>query len=295
MGSKRFANLNSYPVILPTPRGGQRVFRSGEFTTESWFSRFQGDGQLKEVNASYTPACVRRPRNLANNRSVTVNSPIVAPRVGPCAMSCQTACQNSCELSCESTKQNIVVHENYEQIGGTFLCRHCDWSSQKIKSVAEHMQHYHPDAKPGPEQEQGSAKATDPAGGPRASGAIVSRPPDGKSAVPPQTLAPLGSHDNADEETKWWYRLNGELQCKTCEVVGHGWKTSHMDAMLRHCIKYHEMPEEEAKKPKLPVKVPETPALTGDQETVGWKCEKCGRGFKTKGGLSTHRRYCKDK
>jgi len=293
MGSKRYANLNSYPVILPTSRGGQRVFRSGEFTTESWFSRFQGNGQLTEVDDSYTPAKVRKPKSLATKRPVNFNSPVTPPRVGPCALSCQTACQNSCELACESTKQNIVVHANYEQIGDTFLCRHCDWSTQKPERVAAHMQHYHPDAESGPEQEQGSANTTDPAGGPRASGASAPRPSVGRSAVPPQAPASLGSLDDVDENTKWWYRRNGELFCKTCEVVGHGWKTSHMDAMLRHCVKYHEMPEEEAKIPEPPVPAPDPETVVEEPGAAGWKCKDCGRSFKTKGGLSTHSRYCK--
>ena len=45
----KYVNLNPFPVTLPTPSGGQRVFRPGDFDTGSWFSRFQGHHQLTEV------------------------------------------------------------------------------------------------------------------------------------------------------------------------------------------------------------------------------------------------------
>lgn len=269
------------------------MFRAGEFTNETWFSRFQGDGQLTEVEGQYTPKrAARGPRRISKTQSVSFMPPVSVPQAGPCSASCQTGCQNTCELACESAKQQIVVYPNYEHIGTSYYCRHCDWSTTDLPKVTEHMEHYHPAAGAGPGQEQGPAKTTDPEGEPRASGASVPRSPDGKSAVPPQAPVSSGSVENAEEQTVWWFRSGGELHCKTCAVVGHGWKTSHRDAMDRHCMMYHEMPESEKNKEPV-IETPAAKELTEEPEAVGFKCEVCGRSFKTKGGLSTHKRFCK--
>ena len=46
----KFVNSNNFPVFVPDTRGGQILFRPGEGSTDQWFSRFLGKGQLTKVS-----------------------------------------------------------------------------------------------------------------------------------------------------------------------------------------------------------------------------------------------------
>lgn len=57
----KYMNLNSFPVSLPDGRGGQVMFRPGEGTTKSWFSRLCGPNQLTKIDPNILSFSARKP------------------------------------------------------------------------------------------------------------------------------------------------------------------------------------------------------------------------------------------
>lgn len=57
----KYQNCNSFPVFVPGERGEQILFRPGQFTTKSWFSRFCGERKLTRLSIEGT--AVKLPEN----------------------------------------------------------------------------------------------------------------------------------------------------------------------------------------------------------------------------------------
>lgn len=238
----RYANLTNHPIIHHSPRGGSVFFRPGEARSESWWSRFVGDGPagLTEVADDYVPSRDFKPTPPTDMRPVRSPSVIreQMPRTGcsgKCETSCQAACEASCELACESGKQVIKVFDHYVQVGADYQCRYCDWLTQDKSRIEPHLKAYHseqmatavkePKKQEGPGPRQGVRPLPDPG---------VESP-----TIPSQDSPTSGLP--ARDGLPWETRGN-ELVCRKCLELGFEWKTSDVEEMEKHVRNRHREP-----------------------------------------------------
>lgn len=130
MQDKRYINRNAFPVWLPTPRGGQMLFRPGEFTTEQWFSRFVGRDQLTAelVNQPGVPILVKPQTTPA------APQPIVHPAIAPA-------------VAAKKVAPTFTSHEetpHYVMRNGVYQCKLCEiFRTGSAELMRAHLGEYH--------------------------------------------------------------------------------------------------------------------------------------------------------
>lgn len=240
----KYANLQVYPIILPSPAGGSVYFRPSEYRTGSWWSRFVGHGQLSEVDDAYSPS-----RDFRRGTPTVPPKPVVSPRRIPeapgvacnanCEAECQANCEASCQVACETDEQVIKIHDHYEQIGKSFNCRYCEWNTKDEAKIDVHMQAYHAAQvqvaekakEESPDSPSTDQQAEDP-------GRDADQPtvPD-QGSLPPGPAVP--EHEVV-EVNDYWRVVDGMCICKKCLDEDIKWQTLSKGAMARHAKRYHD-------------------------------------------------------
>lgn len=262
----KYANLDCFTKSYPGPRGGSICFRPGEAREGHWWSRFVGKEGLKEVPPDYNPT-----RDF-NGFSPVLAMPVVSPRVvaearrvstgcqGRCDSNCQVSCEGNCQLACENSKQLIQVTDNYEKVGADYYCRHCDWSTQDLKRVEEHMAAYHPECvRESPEEAADSESwsrsqdAVDP--GEETHSSPEARAVPAQGSPPPETPKKKSKKKPKKQkeppvikENEYWELCDGLYHCLSCRKnAGVKWSTASRPAMIRHAKRYHHYEDEKDK------------------------------------------------
>ena len=239
---KKYYNHNPYPAILPTKNGGDRTFRTGESTTDPWFSRFVKSGQLRETEIG-SPIPTQTPKLV----SPPIPSKLVPPKIAEttvmrgCSISCQVVCEVSCQDTCESTTQAVEAFDSYTIVGVRAYCKWCDWVCEKRggfeQDIKSHMSSYHK-AELARTKSIEDSKPKGPTG------------PSGGDLVANSTLGPIGgtptktnsalyeqvkkSGTKLEEDNLYLFKFDSKYFCKQC-VYSCGGK----GALMRHIHKEH--------------------------------------------------------
>ena len=110
----RYQNRNPFPIYLPGKRGGSILFKPGEWSNDSWFSRFVARKKLSRVPVGKDKVKQGVPLPAGKLDSKTILGAVQ-----------------------EETK-------DYLKRGGMYFCKHCDiFRTGSIKAFTIHMKEYH--------------------------------------------------------------------------------------------------------------------------------------------------------
>ena len=256
---KKYYNPHMYPVILPSKTGGSKTIRSGDSTTDPWFSRFVKSGQLSSVDVD-KPIPTSRP-NIASSRPPVALGPrrdtIPAPppkvrshsmspshrvidrhrphlprmRVDSCASSCQASCESKCQDACEFSSQVITAFSTHTQIANRYYCKFCDWVTEQESSISAHMQSYHKDELsrlPSVEVPKGAGNPTvGTPTGVKTEDSVVSVGNNKK-------LYQMVSGSRLEYDDEYAFKLDNRFYCKRCD-----YSSTAKNSLSRHINKDH--------------------------------------------------------
>ena len=239
---KKYYNHNPYPAILPTKNGGDRTFRTGESTTDPWFSRFVKSGQLRETEIG-SPIPTQTPKLVSPPIPNRVPQPVVADTtvMRGCSISCQGVCEVSCQDACESTTQTVEAYPTHTLIGLRYYCKFCDWVLDKRegaeRDIVGHMTSYHKAelARIKLIEDSIPKEPTGPNGGDLAEnstlGPMGGTPTETNSALYEQVKK---SGTKLEEDDLYLFKFDSKYFCKQC-VYSCGGK----GALMRHIHREH--------------------------------------------------------
>lgn len=211
----RYVNRNPFPIYLPTPRGGQALFRTSEWTTQAWFSRFVGRGQLtkelitevqlrtKDVMSPATQQIAHPP--------LKVDTPPAPKKIEPSFVD--------------------ETHQNYSVSNGVLACKLCEtFRTGSTELMLYHLTDYHGihDAvvaghKRMPEKEEETVRTTMP----------VTTPPPASvpNAKEPEVSGPQQDPPQGNE---------AKAEAHACAVPGCGKTFGTTKGLSLHMLRMHK-------------------------------------------------------
>jgi len=144
----KYVNRHKYPLYLTDSRGGSRLFTPGEWDDNIWWSRFLNPTQLTREPLTDSELASRRKRGVkvtaANHTEFVPWSPRKRQRNrGRRGSISASACASSCMVACEMETQAVIGDDRWVQIGETYFCKHCDWSTEDANVAIRHFNQYH--------------------------------------------------------------------------------------------------------------------------------------------------------
>ena len=178
---QRYVNRHSFPISLPSQRGGSQMFAPGEGTTKDWFGRFLGSRQLtKETIWSddgedpETGQLDAREKKTGISRNLTQSGGFskIVPLRRPTPVTIRTlrpqkAGVPSADLfgsiaskaSRVSDGESVVPEgKDYSAVGNFFLCSHCGFKTVRVSSIETHISTHGKDEASGPVELKGIDK-----------------------------------------------------------------------------------------------------------------------------------------
>lgn len=138
----KFVNLNPFPIYLPCSRGGQVMFRSGEGSTQQWFSRFCGHKQLTKMGV--TPAGKQVP--VAPSTPPQPQTPPMAP---PALKDVKLDVDVMAKKKPEPSTFPKEETDAYICENGVYRCKLCDrFMTGSHTSLQSHISSFHGQEKP---------------------------------------------------------------------------------------------------------------------------------------------------
>lgn len=130
--ASKYVNRNSYPIYVPDNRGGQVMFRPGEFTTNEWFSRFVGSRKLTKEPIGEVPA-------VPNKKASTEQQAVVAPPKPKAAVAFSPSLSVASSRTFKDEDTNEYLCKN-----GVYQCKLCDvFRTGSSEAMRVHITEFH--------------------------------------------------------------------------------------------------------------------------------------------------------